>query len=118
MEILKNENDALNSLKLKINSWRTHKKSRGEQMPEVLWQEAVELAREQGPTIVAKSLRIDNSRLRCEVQQCTTAKKLSVINPRPIRMAEVKLGKEPINYNVQKRMFEVVTGELKITFFH
>ncbi len=118
MEILKNENIALNNLKLKINSWRMHKKTRGERMPEDLWQESIELAREHGASIVAKRVRIDSARLRREVPPRSTAKKLAVVNPSTLRMAEVKLSKEPMNYGLQKRMFEVETGELKITFFH
>ena len=117
MEILKVENDALDNLKFKINSWRMHKKTRGERMPEDLWRESIEFAREHGPSIVAKRLRIDSSRLRREVPPLATAKMLSG-NNHPIRMAEVKVTKEPVNYGVQKRMFQVENGELKITFFH
>ena len=117
MNISKNENNALNNLKLKINSWRIHKKSRGERMPKDLWREAAELACKHGPLVVAKGLHIDYSRLRREALPSNAAKKLSG-NLRPIRIAEVNLSKEPINHSVQKRMFEVATGDLKITFFH
>ena len=117
MKILENKNSVLDNLKLKINSWRTHKKSRGERMPKDIWEEAVELASEHGSLIVAKGLQIDYSRLRREVLTFINAKKIKG-NPRPIRMAEVKLGQGPVNCSVQKRMFEVETGELKITFFH
>ena len=117
MNISKNENNALNNLKLKINSWRMHKKSRGERMPKDLWREAIELACKHGPFVVAKGLRIDYSRLRREALPSNAAKKLSD-NLRPIRMAEVKLGQGPVNCSAQKRMFEVETSDLKITFFH
>lgn len=117
MKILENKNSGLDNLKLKIKSWRMQKKWRGEQMPKDLWREAIKLACNYGPLFVAKGLHIDYSRLRREALPFNAVKKLSG-NLRPIRMAEVKLGLEPVNYSVQKRMFEVETGDLKITFFH
>ena len=117
MKILENKNSGLDNLKLKIKSWRVQKKWRGEQMPKDLWREAAELACKHSPLFVAKGLHIDYSRLRREALPSSAAKKLSD-NLRPIRMAEVKLGLEPVNYSVQKRMFEVETGDFKITFFH
>ena len=86
-------------------------------MPKDLWREAIELACKHGLLVVAKGLHIDYSRLRRETVSSNAAKKLSG-NLRPIRIAEVKLGQGPVNYSVQKRMFEVETGDLKITFFH
>ena len=47
-----------------VDRWRRNGGGQGQRMPEELWQEAVELAREEGLYATSRALRVDYSRLK------------------------------------------------------
>ena len=66
----KNVSKALTSLEQRIDQWR-HSPSKAQKMPEGLWQEAAELARECGVNYTSKSLGISYSVLRKKMESET-----------------------------------------------
>lgn len=63
----------LDQTRARLAQWRAQHGGRGIPVPEVLWAEAVEVARVEGVEVTARGLRLDQSRLAARMSRARAA---------------------------------------------